>query len=243
MPTRPRDDALIRPSLFGKLFRNVNRRAYLVFQSNIRRQLVKRGGYDPAKAREIGAIQYIPGRGRDDFGVAGPVIGAPMAALAAEFLIALGCREIVAFGTCGSIHGRYRIGRAVVPSEAVSEDGTSPLYLPGRNRFRADPALAASVRGAAEAAGMEPWDGATWTTDAIFRETPAKIERFRQEGCRVVEMELAALCAVGEFREAKVAGLLLVSDELFGKRWRPGFLFPSFKRSIRRGVDALLTLR
>jgi nucleoside recognition membrane protein YjiH len=56
-------------------------------------------------------------------------------------------------------------------------------------------------------------------------------------------MEFAALAAVASFRGAKVAGLLVVSDELFAGKWKPGFLAPSFRLALRRGLAALLRLR
>lgn len=39
----------------------------------------------------------------------------------------------------------------------------------------------------------------SWTTDAFYRETPAKVSLRRQEGCLCVEMEAAALFAVAQF--------------------------------------------
>jgi nucleoside phosphorylase len=56
----------------------------------------------------------------------------------------------------------------------------------------------------------------TWTTDAIYRETPAKVERRRAEGCATVEMEAAALFAVGQFRKVPVAQLLYGGDDVSG---------------------------
>ena len=242
-PPTPTDDALIKPRVFRPFFRKVGRRAFLLFQPHFVQKLAARGGYDASKTRLLGSTPYIPGRGADDFGIAGPVVGAPAAALAAEFLILLGCREIVAFGICGSIHGRVRIGSSAIPLEAVSEEGTSGLYLPGRETYAADADLSARVRTAAQAEGLAPADARTWTTDAFFRETPEKVEHYRAWGCQVVEMEFSALCAVAEYRGAKVAGLMIVSDELFSGKWKPGLLSPSYRLATRRGIGALLRMR
>jgi uridine phosphorylase len=237
------DDALVQPRHFRPFFRKVNRRAFLLFQPQLVQKLAARGGYEAGSSRAIGSTTYLPGRDADDFGIAGPVVGAPAAALAAEFLIALGCREIVAFGICGSLDGRLRIGATAIPVDAVPEDGTSGLYLPGQGLLTADAGLSERVRAAAEAEGLSPRAARTWTTDAFFRETPEKVKRFGALGCRVVEMEFAALAAVASFRGAKVAGLLVVSDELFAGKWKPGFLAPSFRLALRRGLAALLRLR
>ena len=238
-----KDDALVRPGYFRPFFRKVGRRAFLVFQADYLERLAALGGYETGRTRRLGPTAYLPGTSREDFGIAGPVTGAPAAALAAEFLIMLGCREIVCFGICGSIHGRFRIGGAVIPTGAVPEDGASRLYLPDRELFATDPELSATVRRAAEDAGLEPRPARAWTTDAFFRETPEKVERYRRAGCRVVDMELSALSAVCACRGAHLAALWIISDELFAGRWRPGFLLPRFKGRVQKALAALLSLR
>ncbi len=59
--------------------------------------------------------------------------------------------------------------------------------------------------------------GKTWTTDAFFRETPAKIARRRAEGCLAVEMEAAAFFAVAQFRGVIFAQLLYGGDDVSGE--------------------------
>jgi purine-nucleoside phosphorylase len=61
--------------------------------------------------------------------------------------------------------------------------------------------------------------GRTWTTDAIFRETRARAERRIAERCVTVEMEAAALFAVGAFRGARVGQLLYAGDSLVEEEW------------------------
>jgi len=59
----------------------------------------------------------------------------------------------------------------------------------------------------------------TWTTDAFYRETPARIAARRAEGCACVEMETAALAAVAQFRGVKFGQLLYGGDDLGGAEW------------------------
>ena len=61
--------------------------------------------------------------------------------------------------------------------------------------------------------------GMTWTTDAFYRETRAKVARRRQEGCIAVEMEAAALIAVARFRDVRLGVLLYAGDTLAGESW------------------------
>ncbi|HPP85188.1 MAG TPA: uridine phosphorylase, partial [Bacillota bacterium] len=59
----------------------------------------------------------------------------------------------------------------------------------------------------------------TWTTDAIFRETEAKIEKRVAEGCVTVEMEAAAFFAVSKFRNVLLGQILYGGDDLSGIEW------------------------
>jgi nucleoside phosphorylase len=76
--------------------------------------------------------------------------------------------------------------------------------------------------------------GKTWTTDAIFRETRSKIQARRAEGALVVEMETAALFAVGAFRNVLVAQLLYAGDNVGGDSWDHRDW--SVQRSIRKAL-------
>ncbi len=60
--------------------------------------------------------------------VAGPMMGAPQAALTLDKLIALGVRRVIALGWCGSLQAEVRIGDVVLPVGALSEEGTSAHY-------------------------------------------------------------------------------------------------------------------
>jgi purine-nucleoside phosphorylase len=57
----------------------------------------------------------------------------------------------------------------------------------------------------------------TWTTDAPYRETPAKVQRRRAEGCTVVEMEAAAFFAVAQFRDVTLGQILYGGDDVSGE--------------------------
>jgi nucleoside phosphorylase len=61
--------------------------------------------------------------------------------------------------------------------------------------------------------------GKTWTTDAPYRETRARIKRRRDEGCVAVEMEAAAMMAVAQFRNVPFAQILYAGDDLSGAEW------------------------
>jgi purine-nucleoside phosphorylase len=172
--------------------------------------------------------------------IAAPAPGAPYAALVLEKLIALGARAVLALGWCGSLHPGVRIGSLVLPTAARRGDGTSPHYCPGDREPEPHPLLLDLLRRQL-AISPAPWQsGAVWTTDAFYRETVELVRRHQARGLLAVEMEMAALFAVGEFRRVPVAGLLVVSDELFTLDWRPGYRSAPFRRA--RDLAARLLL-
>jgi purine-nucleoside phosphorylase len=68
-------------------------------------------------------------------------------------------------------------------------------------------------------AGVPHDKGLTWTTDAIFRETPEKVARRREQGCISVEMEASAMFAVAMFRGAVYGQLLYAGDDVSAQTW------------------------
>jgi uridine phosphorylase len=172
--------------------------------------------------------------------VAGPVLGAPYAVMVLEKLIALGAKEVLALGWCGSFKENLKVGSLVVPTLAVSGDGTSRHYLPDNLRPAAHPGLGNLLQNHLEAAKIPFHTGPIWTTDAFYRETGAQVRHYQDRGILGVDLEMAALFAVGQFRQVAVAGLLVVSDELADLTWRPGFSSPAFRRG--RGEAARIVL-
>lgn len=173
--------------------------------------------------------------------LAGPFLGAPHAVMGIEKLIALGVQRLWVTGWCGSLDPELRIGDLVVPSSAVSDEGTSAHY-PINGEIRTDSTLI-EVLERWLLKNKQPFKkGALWTTDAPYRETPEKIKDYQTSGLIAVEMEMSALMTVSIFRHVKLAGLLVVSDELFNLKWNPGFSDPRLKHRSRLACDLLIDL-
>lgn len=170
----------------------------------------------------------------------GPAVGAPVAAIVLELLAALGVERVIAVGACGSLQPDLPVGAAVLPTGARREEGTSYHYLPADAAVAPDPALAEVLATAATAAGLAPRRGPIWTTDALFRETASKVQRYGAEGLLAVDMETATLFAVGRAVGLAVAALLVVSDEVGDLVWRPGFRTPAFREAHERAIRATL---
>jgi nucleoside phosphorylase len=172
--------------------------------------------------------------------LAGPAIGAPMAVMTMEKLIALGARKIVLFGWCGSMKGSLAIGDLLLPTSAISGEGTSFYYVSG-SQPGPSPLLVEEVKTLLERYNL-PWqEGCVWSTDAPYREKRSYLKILQEKrNVSAVDMEYAALCSAAFFREIDFAALLLVSDEIWGTNWNPGFSKQEFKMKSRLLIDILL---
>lgn len=192
-----------------------------------------------APPRRLWGCAYRPGVWEGvSLTVVAPALGAPYAAMILEKLIALGARRILALGWCGSVSPEVRLGDLILPTGAVPGDGTSPHYCQEDSEITPHQGLydllAAGLR------GIEvPWHaGSIWSTDAFYRETTEMIRSCQAQGVLGIDLELAALLAVGRFRGVAVASLLVVSDELFTHTWHPA----QGSEPFRRGRKAALRL-
>jgi len=174
--------------------------------------------------------------------ISGPFLGAPHAVMGMEKLIALGAERIWVLGWCGSLQPGLEIGQIVIPLNAISEEGTSRHYPLDRGDFFSDRTLDQLMEDALTKAGLPFSKGRVWSTDAIYRETLDKVRRYQRLGILAVEMEISALMAVALYRSVAMGGLLVVSDELFDLRWRPGFRNPLLKERTHAAAKILLDL-
>jgi len=157
-----------------------------------------------------------------------------------EKLIALGATRIWVMGWCGSLQPETRIGDLVIPTAAHSEEGTSAHYRGPQTRSQSDDRLNALLQDALKTKGLPFRMGEVWTTDAPYRETVDKVKRYQRIGVLAVEMEMSALMTVARFRGVSVAALLVVSDELFDLKWKPGFSDPLLQDRARAAAEILL---
>ena len=174
--------------------------------------------------------------------LAGPFMGAPHAVIALEKLIVLGARRILVLGWCGSLQPDLKIGGLVIPDRAISEEGTSQHYPLPNGAPRSDSGLNRMLEISLKGQGFTFTKGEIWTIDAIYRETPEKVKAYQEKGVLAVEMEISALLTVAAYRSVSLTGLLVVSDELFDLKWRPGFSNPRLKENTRLAGELLLRL-
>jgi uridine phosphorylase len=172
----------------------------------------------------------------NDFFVAGPAVGSPMAAMVLEKLIALGADQVVMAGWCGAVSPDLRIGDSVIGGAGQSGEGTSQYYTSDDVSMPSPNLLAAlqSVFDIKESTTL-------WSTDAPYRESRKMLQALAKRfDVGAVDMEYCALCAVARFRKIDFAALFLVSDELWKDEWRPGFTGKVFKRKSKAQIKMLI---
>lgn len=148
-----------------------------------------------------------------------PGVGGPMAAGILEDEIAYGCRKFIVCGGCGVLEKEIAVGHLVVVSGAVRDEGTSYHYLPPSREVIANPLGMTTLEATLKQKGLPYVVGKTWTTDAPYRETAAKVALRRQEGCLTVEMEASVFIAVAQFRNVVLGQVLYGGDDLSGDEW------------------------
>jgi uridine phosphorylase len=153
-------------------------------------------------------------RGAAEVGVIAGTVGAPFAVLVAEELFASGCEALVSISSAGLVATDALPPFFVIIERALRDEGTSYHYLPAARYAEADPALTDSVARALSGGQTPVIRGASWTTDAPFRESASLIAARREEGVLSVEMEAAALLAMGQALRRPVTCLAHVTNAM-----------------------------
>jgi uridine phosphorylase len=150
----------------------------------------------------------------EHFGIIGCAVGASFAVLLAEQLFVSGCRFLVSMTSAGQIVRQGPPPYFVLIDRALRDEGTSYHYLPPSEFAEADEELVQAAVTAFAAEGQPMHRGASWTTDAPFRETAAAIERCRARNILAVEMEAAALYAFARMLRRPVLCFAHVTNQM-----------------------------
>lgn len=142
------------------------------------------------------------------------VVGSASIAMMMDYLISYGVKKIIACGACGVLVD-IPTGDVIIPVKALRDEGASYHYLPPSRDIDLNVEMISMIKKTLNDNNVPYLECKTWTTDALFRETPDMIKYRREEGCQVVEMECATMAAVAQFRGIKFAQLLYSGDILY----------------------------
>jgi uridine phosphorylase len=147
-------------------------------------------------------------------GIVGRAVGASFAVLVAEELFASGCRLLISLTSAGQIVAFGPPPYFIIIDRALRDEGTSYHYVPPSEYANACPRLLAAAVEAVKQVGPRTITGATWTTDAPFRETGEAIQAAADKGILAVEMEAAALYAFAAAANCKILCLAHVTNTM-----------------------------
>jgi uridine phosphorylase len=149
-----------------------------------------------------------------EFGVIGRAVGASFAVLVAEELFASGCELLLSITSAGQIISQDHPPYVVLIEKALRDEGTSYHYLPPSTFSYLHPRLRKALDSAWDNTHVPLYIGASWTTDAPFRETEEMITACRKKGILTVEMEAAALYALAEVKQYKIICFAHVTNQM-----------------------------
>lgn len=157
---------------------------------------------------------YVFTRDEIEYGIIPHVVGASFAVLVAEELFVSGCQLLISITSAGQIVPMGQPPYFVLIEKALRDEGTSYHYLPPAAYSQIDPVLLICLEDAFAGASVRVLRGATWTTDAPFRETEHAIEYARSEGILGVEMEAAALYAFAQVKGKAVVCFAHITNQM-----------------------------
>ncbi len=152
-------------------------------------------------------------------GLVGGFVGAAGSAALLEELIASGFNKFIVCGGAGVLKKDIQVGHLVLPYSAIRDEGVSYHYIEPSREIECNPNAIMAIERILNQEKIPFIKAKTWTTDAIFRETEAKIAKRVAEGCVTVEMEAAAFFAVSKFRNVLLGQILYGGDDLSGIEW------------------------
>jgi uridine phosphorylase len=152
--------------------------------------------------------------GELEFGIVGRAVGAAFAVLIAEELFASGCQLLISITSAGQLVPLRPPPYFILIDKALRDEGTSYHYLAAAEFSHASTPVLERLSGAFAHLPVPVERGATWTTDAPFRETAETIEAMKTKGLLAVEMEAAALYAFATARSKPVICFAHVTNQM-----------------------------
>lgn len=149
-----------------------------------------------------------------EFGIIGCAVGASFAVLIAEELFASGCQLLISVTSSGMILPKQSPPFFVLIEKAFRDEGTSYHYLSPSDYAHINNDLLMMLENTFSELTVPVYQGATWTTDAPFRETSVAIEQAKSQGILAVEMEASALYAFAQVCENSVVCFAHVTNQM-----------------------------
>lgn len=157
---------------------------------------------------------YVFKQAEIEFGIVACAVGASFAVLIAEEMFASGCELLISITSAGQLVSLGAPPYFILIEKALRDEGTSYNYVPPSAYSYVDPRILNWLTPVLSSSAIAVARGATWTTDAPFRETQAAIDAARALGLHAVEMEAAALYAFAQAKQKTVVCFAHVTNQM-----------------------------
>ena len=233
--------AMINPTDFQEKIEGMPKTIITFFETKILDEFLKTFKHEiigetgsACKRHPVYKVNY---KGKE-FAVMQAAVGAPYCVSIFEEVIAMGVKNILMFGSCGTLIDLEHTS-IIIPTHALREEGTSYHYLPASDEIQLQPKYVDRLIEFCAKNKVHYAVGKTWTTDAIFRETRKKVKDRVKQGCVSVEMECASMAALCKFRNVNFSEFFYVTDSLAEEEYDIGILRNKKKLN---GEDKILTM-
>ena len=146
-------------------------------------------------------------------------IGCPACGGNLDLFHAMGIRKVMFCGGGGVLDKNIEVGQLLLVEGAIRDEGFSYQYIEPSRIIRTDPETTDKIADYLEQNSIFYQRGLTWTTDALFRETPERIRKRKEEGAKIVEMEQAGCIAIAQFRGLEYGALIYGGDDVSQEEW------------------------
>lgn len=212
-------EAIFKPENSVKRLDNFPETVIVTFRSEIIEEVIKK--HNANIIDKIRAGFNIPIYKFDyekrDFAIIQTLVGGAASGGIVEELIVKDAKKILFFGSCGSLDRNISVGHLIIPTEAYRDEGLSYHYMPAGDYVKIK--TAEDLAQIMEELNFPYIKARVWTTDAVYRETVANMNKRRAEGCIAVDMECASIMSVGNFRNIPIYQFLYAEDNLDATEW------------------------
>ena len=146
-------------------------------------------------------------------------VGCPACAGNLDLFHSMGIAKTMFCGGGGVLDKDIEVGQILVVDGAIRDEGFSYHYIEPARYIYTDSGTTDKIIQYLDENSVSYIRGLSWTTDAIFRETPDRIARRKAEGAKIVEMEQAGCIAVSQFRGFKYGALIYGGDDVSQDEW------------------------
>ncbi len=165
--------------------------------------------------------------------------GAALAAKQADYLYGHGAQTIVSCGSCDVLDPELEGGTVVLPVRALRAEGASYHYVPASRYIDLQDKYIAKARSILMQRAIPYAKCVTWTTDATYRASYEMVDYRRGEGCRIMEMQCAAVAAVAQCRHKGYGTILYAGEPLLPPGTPHDEMYPEDHEAARRRVFLL----